>query len=306
MNLAVVLLNWNHSVETISALSRIRSWNLDPLIIIVDNGSSENERKILQEMSEGIILIQNSQNRGFAGGNNDGIQKALETGYEYILLLNADAEVSGDCIEGLLSILENNHDIGLIGPLLKEGEDLYAGGRDIGLYSNTRIPYHDCREDIHMISVDYVPGTVFLVKSEVIRSIGLLSEDYFFSGEIADFCRRSRDEGYRCVIYAGCIAIHHIDKTKWRDLIYPYYSLRNRFLYIRKHAKYMWFLFFIRWWANGMLYKTIAYLRGNRLLACALNLAIKDGIQGIYGNQHERLKAACHHYNSELEWNALA
>lgn len=305
IRLAVVLLNWNHSVETLNALSQIRSWNLCPLIIVVDNASTENEREILQEKAEGTVLIQNSENRGYAGGNNVAIQIALEKGCEYILLLNADAEVSEACIKSLLSILDNNHDISLIGPLLKEGEVLYAGGRDIGIYSNTRIPYRDGRTGQQIISVDYIPGTVFLVKSEVFRTIGSLSEDYFFSGEIADFCRRSRDEGYRCAIYTGCTAIHHIDGSTWRDFIYPYYSLRNRFLYVRRHGKYIYLLFF-RWWAHGMLHKTFAYVRGNRQLACALDLAMKDGIQGIYGDQHERIKSACHHCYSELEWNALA
>lgn len=305
IRLAVVLLNWNHSIETLITLSRIQSWNLSPLIIVVDNASTENEREILQEKAEGIILIQNSQNRGYAGGNNVGVQNALEKGCEYVLLLNADAEVSEVCVKSLLSILEKERDTGLIGPLLKEGEVLYAGGRDIGIYSNTRIPYHESRDEPQIISVDYIPGTVFLVKSEVFRTIGSLSEDYFFSGEIADFCRRSRDEGYRCAIYTGCTAIHHIHRSSWRDFIYPYYSLRNRFLYVRRHGKFFYFGFF-RWWAHGMMHKAFAYVKGNRQLACALNLAMKDGIQGIYGNQHERIKAACHHCYSELEWNALA
>ena len=306
-SLAVVLLNWNHSIETLDALSRLRLWSsLNPVIIVVDNASSKDEIDPLREKAHGTILILNSNNRGFAGGNNDGIQKALEEECGYILLLNADAEVTEECIKYLLSILENYPDIGIIGPLLQEREKIFAGGRDIGLYSNTRIPFSRSRSNEQITTVDYVPGTVFLVKSEVFNKIGLLSEEFFFSGEIADFCCRSRDEGFRCTIYNKCTAVHHIEQGKWRDLIYPYYSLRNRFLYVRRRSKNMWLPLFIRWWTSGMFHGSIAYVRGNRPLACALYLALKDGIRGIYGNQHERIKAACHHSNSELEWDALA
>lgn len=306
-SLAVILLNWNHSSETLDALSRLRSWNkLNPRIIVVDNASSEQERDILLDQANGENIVLNSENRGFAGGNNDGIRKALEEGDTYILLLNVDAEVTEDVIVSLRSILRNNPDIGIIGPLIQEGESIFAGGRDIGIYSNTRIPYLRENMDEEVVAVDYVPGMVFLARSDVFQKTGLLSEDFFFSGEIADLCRRCRDEGFSCAIHTKSRAVHHVEGGKMRNLIYPYYTLRNRFLYIRKHARYMRVVLFARWWASGVFYGTIAYVRGNRGLACALYLAVKDGIQGTYGNQHERIRVECHHCHSELEWNTLA
>lgn len=305
--LAVILLNWNHSTETLDTLSRLRSWNnLNPQIIVVDNASSEHERDILLNQAKEENIVLNSENRGFAGGNNDGIRKVLEEGCAYTLLLNVDAEVTEDVIVSLRSILGNHPDIGVIGPLIQEGERIFAGGRDIGMYSNTRIPYLSEKMDAEVISVDYVPGMVFLARSDVFQKIGLLSEDFFFSGEIADLCRRCRDEGFSCAVHTKSTAIHHVEVGKLRNLIYPYYTLRNRFLYIRRHARYMRAMLFARWWASGVFYGTIAYVRGNRGLACALYLAVKDGIQGTYGNQHERIRAECHHCHSELEWNALA
>jgi len=306
-SLAVIILNWNHSSETLEALSRLRSWNkLNPQIIVVDNASSEHERDILLDQAKGENIVLNSENRGFAGGNNDGIRKALDEGCTYLLLLNVDAEVTEEVIVSLHSILENHPDIGIIGPLIQEGERLYAGGRDIGIYSNTRIPFRHENMDEEVVTVDYVPGMVFLARSDVFQKIGLLFEDFFFSGEIADFCRRCRYKGFSCALHTNGRAVHHVEGGKMRNLIYPYYTLRNRFLYIRRHARYMRAALFARWLASGVFYGTIAFVRGNRGLACALYLAVKDGIHGTYGNQHERIRAECHHCHSELEWNALA
>jgi|GEM_PF-713644 len=305
--LAIILINWEHSRETIRVISQIHSWNrLEPLIIVVDNGSSREERDLLQKEAQGAILVLNSLNRGFAGGNNDGINRALTEKCDYILLLNVDAEITEESVETLLSVLENNPDLGAIGPILREGGNLFAGGRDISRYAHTRILYENRGSNTPLIIVDYVPGTVFLVRGEVFKNVGLLSEDYFFSGEIADFCYRCRVGGRRCGVYTGCNALHHIEKGIRRDTIHPYYSLRNRFLYIRKNCKNSGILLLVRWLASGMLHTTVAYCLGNRQLASILYLAVKDGIRGVYGNQNERIKAACHHCNPQLEWNALA
>ena len=75
---------------------------------------------------------------------------------------------------------------------------------------------------------------------------GLLDEEFFFSGEIADFCKRARDGGHRVCVDLEAEARHDASETPQtvRDTLYVYYSLRNRFLYAKKHypfekAKYL-------------------------------------------------------------------
>ena len=80
----------------------------------------------------------------------------------------------------------------------------------------------------------------------VFEQIGLLDEEFFFSGEIADFCKRARNGGHRVCVDLEVEARHDASDTPQtrRETLYVYYSLRNRFLYAKKHyplekAKYL-------------------------------------------------------------------
>jgi GT2 family glycosyltransferase len=291
-DLAVVLLNWEHASQTLDTITMLSSWKgLHPLIVVVDNGSSDSDRSILQEGAKGHCLILNSYNRGFGGGNNDGISLALAKGRSKILLLNTDATVTEDCVLRLATCLNTNPEIGVISPLLEVQDKTFAGGRDIGLYSNTQILFKGNRTVRDITPVDHVSGTVLLARAQAYKEAGPLVEDYFFSGEIADFCFRIRRSGYTCAVYTKCIAIHKTEITFLRKNLYPYYSIRNRFLYVRRNKPYFSAVFVGKWIITGVLLSFEAYLRGNRSLSRSLLLAVKDGVRGKFGDQHQRVLA---------------
>jgi len=289
-DLAVILLNWEQAHRTLDAVHRISAWKrVCPLIIVVDNGSSDSDKSILEKGVKGHHLIQNSYNKGFAGGNNDGISLAIAEGSTNILLLNTDVEVTEECIEHLLSGLETNHELGVIGPLLEVDGRIFAGGRNIGIYSNTQVLFSNYKKVGDILPVDYVSGTVFLARAETFTAAGLLAEDYFFSGEIADFCYRIRRAGYICAICTICTAVHNIETTFLRITLYPYYSIRNRFLYVQRNTGYLFPVLTAKWVMTGMMYSAIAYFQGKRSLSRSLMLAVKDGVTGRFGNQHQRI-----------------
>jgi hypothetical protein len=140
--------------------------------------------------------------------------------------------------------LTSHPEIGVIGPLLYDPKNhrlINAGGKDIGWNYHT---HHDAPLNKNQFyDVDYVSGTVMLVRSSVFDSVGLFDNRYFFSGEIADFCRRVRKIkcGYRVVIEPNATAFHNThDPSKDRERLYSYYTIRNRYLYVRKYLK--WYL----------------------------------------------------------------
>jgi GT2 family glycosyltransferase len=290
--LAIIILNWGQARQTLDAIDMISCWKeLNPFIIVVDNGSSESDRFLLQNSEKDYCLILNSYNRGYGGGVNDGISQAIARDCSKILLLNTDVEVTAECIRNLIFCLELNHRIGVIGPLLEVDGNIFAGGRDIGLYKNTHIPFNPNKMVHALLPVEYVSGTVFLFRSEVLKPVGLLVEDYFFSGEIADFCYNIRKKGFICAICTTCSASHNTKISSLRKTLYPYYSLRNRFLYISRNKSYIQQFLFGKWVIYGIYQSACAYLLGNRYLSRALLLAVEDGIKGIFGDQHERVLA---------------
>jgi GT2 family glycosyltransferase len=288
MQLAIIIINWNKAADTLHCMRMISNWSeLKAEVIVVDNGSSDEDISLLRKEVPRFQLIINAINRGYAGGNNAGIAKALDEGFPYIMLLNSDASISENCLKRLLDCMKHSPDLGVTGPLLEEWGRNYAGGRNIGIYSRTRIPYESKDTSSELITVDYVPGSVLLARREVFEKVGHLDEEFFFSGEIADFCRRVHLAGLECAVYTGCRASHTPDTTSsMRETLYSYYTLRNRFLFIRRHFQYTKIFWSLRWVSEGMVQIIIALLKRKRKRAHALWLGLRDGVTGRFGDRN--------------------
>jgi GT2 family glycosyltransferase len=139
-----------------------------------------------------------------------------------------------------------------------------------------------------LADVDYVPGTIFLARRGAFEQIGDLDVDFFFSGEIADFCKRARNSGYRVCIDLQAQARHdtRMVPQSLRDTLYVYYNLRNRFLYAKKHypseqAKYL-----ARWSGLCLVEGGRALAAGKLRKARAILLALAHGCTGRFGNRN--------------------
>jgi GT2 family glycosyltransferase len=290
MKLAVVVLNWNAADDTIRCVRSVLDWrDLQPVVWVVDNASRDRSVELIGQRCPEARLLPSATNRGFAGGNNLAIARALGEGSDVLLLLNNDAAIAEKDVALLIETLESDPQIGLVGPTMWDGDRLLsAGGRDIARHVVTHIRL--TQPPAGLLEVDYVSGTVALVRAEVFNSLGLLDEGFFFSGEMADLCRRAWMGGYRCVIDGRTRAFHDFERSsEARDVLYVYYILRNRFLFIRKHYPAQKFFLFPFWVGFGFYLLSKALLGGNTRRARAVALGLLDGLAGRYGGQNERV-----------------
>ena len=297
MSLAIILLNWRNAQETLRCVHSISAWaELRPQFYVVDNESTPATSATLGSALSPDSLICSPLNLGYAGGNNLAIRRALAHGCEYILLLNSDAEITEAAVQRLLETPRSKPHISILGPLIKETCDgralLLAGGRDIARYRFTRIAVQpqELRDlpDYPLHPVDYVLGTVFMTRASVFKEVGLLDEEYFFSGEIADFCKRARDKGHRTYIDLQAEARHDPGQasSELRQTLYTYYNWRNRFLYVRKHCAEQRMKYVFRWTTLGVLAIGRALCRGQAAKARAITLALVHAYEGRFGNQN--------------------
>ncbi|MEM4346978.1 MAG: glycosyltransferase family 2 protein [Candidatus Altiarchaeota archaeon] len=116
--LSVVILNWNGSHYTIPCIkSLLNSSFQDFEIVLVDNGSERKDIKAIENEFEGnekIKIIKNSENKGFAEGNNIGVRNSSPES-KYVLLLNNDAVVKKDYLKEMVEAIESNSSIGAVG-----------------------------------------------------------------------------------------------------------------------------------------------------------------------------------------------
>lgn len=118
-SVAIIIVNWNGYSFTQSCLRSLQAGTFSDFhIILVDNASSDGSvEKLKEEFGQATYLV-NEKNLGFTGGNNVGIQHALQQGFQYIMLLNNDTEVEPDFLEHLYQQLESDPQIGAVQPLM--------------------------------------------------------------------------------------------------------------------------------------------------------------------------------------------
>lgn len=185
-------------------------------IIVVDNGSSQGTIEELKKI-DGIRLILNGVNKGFAGGNNIGI-KACNA--EYVLLLNNDTKVTKGWLEEMAKMAESNDRIGIVGCKLLYPDDTiqHAGVGFKGLFpfhTGVGLPkgyYHEPRE------CKAITFACVLIKRKVFDSGVWLDEGYYPAlFEDIDFCFQALEKGWR-IMYCPDAIVYHYESRTWKSI----------------------------------------------------------------------------------------
>ncbi|MBU1102465.1 glycosyltransferase family 2 protein [Patescibacteria group bacterium] len=232
----IIILNWNgwrDTFECLKSLSDLAYGNFE--IILIDNASKEKTRFSKETFPKlKITQVFNEYNLGFAGGNNQGIKMALEGDADYVLLLNNDTTVEPDFLSVLVAEAEKNNEAGILGPkiLFYDEKRLIwsAGGKITGNFTRGELigyRQNDSGQYNQTKEVDYISGTCLLVKKEVIKKIGLISEDYFLYYEDNDWCQRVRQAGYKCLLVPEAKIYHKASKST-QEFSYPYIYYHSR------------------------------------------------------------------------------
>lgn len=255
---AIVIVNWNgweDTIECLESLYGIDYSNYD--IIIIDNHSKDDSVYKIKDrfIDKDFTIIENEENYGFAEGSNIGIRYALKyLNPKYILLLNNDTVVDKDFLEELIYAGENDTHIGILGPKIyyydKPNVIWSAGckiswklarGLQIGTGEIDHGQYDDQKE------VEYVSGSAFLIKKEVIDVIGLMDKNYFLYFEESDWTLRADQSGYRSLYVPTAKIWHKVSKSGGgiSNPIGVYYITRNRWVFMKNWAEKSDYLTFI-------------------------------------------------------------
>jgi len=222
--LAVVVLSWNGvalTLDTLRSLAACRvpdSWRLRTLV--VDNASSDGSPERVRAEFPDVDLLALAENRRFAGGNNEGLKKALDGGADAVMLLNNDVIADPKMIEKLLAALEEQPGAGAAAPLIyfaPPGDRIwYGGGRcrpwlahssHRGLRERDRGQYRSIED------TGYLTGCCLLATAEAWRKVGFLDERYFIYAEDADWCLRARAAGFRLLFVPTARLWHRVSAS---------------------------------------------------------------------------------------------
>jgi len=189
--------------------------------IVVDNCSQDGSGDMVADVFPDVMLIRNESNVGFAAAANQGIR--ISCG-KYILLLNPDTLIVNNAIDMMLQWMENYPDVGICGPQLLNPDATIQ--RSIisfpSLLTITMVHLFPFLKSInrslgigefqdHTTSqlVECVSGACFMIRQDVINSIGTFDERFFLNAEEMDFCRRATLNNWKVYFLAEAKVIHY-------------------------------------------------------------------------------------------------
>jgi len=222
---AIIVLNWNGGQILRKCLTSLRKTIGNYKVIVVDNGSTDGSEKIVSRFPE-YDLVRNKDNMGYSKGNNVGIRYAMKK-YKpkYILLLNNDVAIADPkWLDKLIEVASRDGKIGIVGCklLYPDGRIQHAGIRFAGsriTFGAGHIGYgeRDVGQYDRVYEVQGITGACMLIKSEVLKEVGLLDERFTpYWYEDVDYSLRAGKKFK--IMFVGTTKVIHLEGSTFKKI----------------------------------------------------------------------------------------
>lgn len=286
MTINILVVNWNSSEALGPCLASIARSDFSSFrVIVVDNASEPRELQKLasiERIYEGsqFFFVRNGENRGYAGGNNDGLRYIIDHNLDGdILIVNPDVEIQSDTLSVLISAAIG--DVGIVVPRIVDPAGKVLFDRIILQGYSQRPVVHS---ELMKVPTDIAQGSCMLIRRCVVESVGLFDERFFLYWEEVDLSLRARAAGFRLLAVNGTT----VKKARNAPTRIPpcfYYSVRNANLIRKLHPFQFSFGGYILYTLTiGMLcFKLIGHARLFYEAWTSVVLGLRDGIAGRFG-----------------------
>jgi len=241
MKTVVVVPNWNGEKWLKECLDSLLAQSVTITLVVIDNGSTDGSRDILEAYGDKIVRIYRDKNYGFTGGVNPGIEYAIDNDFEAVALFNNDAVADKDWVKHLQAELRG--DIGIVTCLLQTFDKKFidSTGDQMTVWG---LPYPRGRHtDIKNApkKPEYIfgaSGGATLYSVSMLKEIGLFDEDFFAYYEDVDVSYRAQLAGWKVKINPAAIAYHRINATakRMKSGFMVYQTFKNLPILVKKNT----------------------------------------------------------------------
>ncbi|GKU27283.1 glycosyl transferase [Clostridium folliculivorans] len=290
---SIILVNYNGARYNKECIDSILFSKYDDFeVIVVDNASTDNSVQELEDIySDKITVIKSDTNLGFSGGNNIGISYALNKGTDFIMLLNNDTVIDSQMIGKMVSVSISKNNA-VVSPKIYYYDNkkiIWSAGAVMnwrkGLAAQRGIDTIDEGLFDESLEVEFATGCCLLIPSEVVKEVGVLSDEYFLYYEDTDYCTRVINSGFKIIYEPTAVLYHKVSASTGgtESFNYIYYNTRNRLLFNHKFNSknkltYTSYFYFTR------LAKIIIWaIKGKRELIAATVKAVRDYKNNNFG-----------------------
>ena len=294
---AVLILNWEiwpNTLECLRSLEGITYPKQNVGIFVIDNGSQNDSVSVLRNQlnamrTQGwrdLALVENSENIGFARGNNAGYTR-IPPEYELVYLSNDDIVFYEDCLEHVAEAFARYESAGVVGAKVLTYDAPHVLSHGAGyvrpLLLGTRSENTETPTYCH-----FVTGCALCIRRSVVEQLGTFFDPAFIAyWEDTDLCARVRAAGYGILYCPEARVLHKVSTSTGgiEGLISPvraYRIMHGKTLYARKHLSLLsrglfYALFAVRFpWF--VLRTTVLGGRGAPVLWGAYLRGVRDGV----------------------------
>lgn len=254
MKLSVCIVSWNTKDLLKKCLASIYKYppKCEFEVFVADNASADGTASMVRTEFPQVILIQNTENIGFAAANNREFELAKG---RYLLILNPDTEIFGGSIDVLVDFLDTNADAGVVAPKLLNSDGSLQrscmGFPTVGamamrqLFLEALLPFNpytkkylmsDFKYDM-LTEVDQPMGACLLIRKEIIDRIGPFDNGYYMFFDEVDLCFRIKKAGWKIFFDPSSSVMHHGGTAvkKWSPVKLSKVWTTSRNYYFKKH-----------------------------------------------------------------------
>lgn len=263
--IAVVILNWNGKSLLEKFLPSVVQHSDLARIYVADNASTDDSVLFLQENYSNVEIIHNSGNFGYAKGYNEALKYVNEP---YLVLLNSDVEVTGNWLNPILKIFDNEPETVVLQPKIldyKNKEYFEYAGAAGGFIDRYAFPF--CRGRIFstiekdknqydkISEIFWASGACLFIRKETFEKFGGFDEDFFAHQEEVDLCWRIQNENL-IIKYVPDSVIFHVGGATLKENSpqKTFLNFRNSlYTLLKNHPKRgLFWTFFVRLCLDGI------------------------------------------------------
>lgn len=254
MRIAFIIVHYHTAILLRQAVTAIITdlafSGLDADLIVVDNGSNESERKVMETLPG--LRVDAGKNRGYAGGINLG---AAQTQADLLFLMNADVLVQPGCTRALMRALESgasaagprfylDQDKQFLLPPTEERTRRNEVLRRLAPRGDrwARVARGRWRRHAHhhwqargVIESHHLSGALLAVKRRALDKVGPFDEVYRLYFEESDWLMRLKRAGLTSCYVPTAEAVHFYNQSAAREPQAKNWAADSAAIFARRH-----------------------------------------------------------------------
>lgn len=244
--LSACIVTYNNADKIGTAVSSFAKFtpDLDCILYISDNGSSDETLSIIRSENENAEIIENGSNIGFGKAHNAVIPLINS---KYHAVINPDIEIDSNVLPHLCDYLDNHNDVVMVTPkiLFPDGSEQVLPKRKPTLKAliGRRLPFFKKKAEHYTMSdiaiteptpIEFCTGCFFVIRTDVFKKLGGFDDRFFMYFEDADLTLRAEKYG-KVLFMPNCHVIHSWERSSSKSVKYLFIHIKSMFKFLLKH-----------------------------------------------------------------------